>query len=237
MYVTEDTTRADPATLRRLYRLRDPRRREAHLHRRHRRPRDAGGAPPRSCACAAGDRGRRRGRRHRLARPPRSRFRDHQQHRGARGRRHAVHGAALGIGERVGNTPMDLLLVNLVADGVHRSRPVGADRSTARRCREASGVPIPRQLSRGRRDAFRTATGVHAAAVVKAWQKRRSRADGRGLLRRCRPASSAASRRSKSARCRASRTSCSGWRSAACRVPTTDRRSGLRQGEGVDDGA
>ena len=46
-----------------------------------------------------------------------------------------LHGAAIGIGERVGNTPMDTLLVNLVLMGYHRARPVGARASTARPCR------------------------------------------------------------------------------------------------------
>ena len=43
MYVTEDTTRADPETLRRLYSTAIRAGRVARLHRRHRRPRDAGG--------------------------------------------------------------------------------------------------------------------------------------------------------------------------------------------------
>ena len=39
-----------------------------------------------------------------------------------------LHGAAIGIGERVGNTPMDMLLVNLVLMGYIEARPLGARR-------------------------------------------------------------------------------------------------------------
>ena len=81
-----------------------------------------------------------------------------------------LHGAALGIGERVGNTPMDMLLVNFVLMG-YRS---GDLRKLAEYCEvvsRACGVPIPDNYPVVGRDAFRTATGVHAAAVVKAWKK------------------------------------------------------------------
>jgi 2-isopropylmalate synthase len=81
-----------------------------------------------------------------------------------------VHGAALGIGERVGNTPLDLLLVNLVL-----MRWVQQDLSNlnelVQAVSEATGVPIPDNYPVFGRDAFRTATGVHAAAVVKAFRK------------------------------------------------------------------
>ena len=81
-----------------------------------------------------------------------------------------LHGAALGIGERVGNTPMDLLLVNLVLMGERRAdleKLVPYCRLVA----EATGVPIPANYPVVGRDAFRTATGVHAAAVIKASRK------------------------------------------------------------------
>jgi 2-isopropylmalate synthase len=80
-----------------------------------------------------------------------------------------VHGAALGIGERVGNTPMDLLLVNLVVMGfIDRDlTPLMAYCETVS---AACGVPIPDNYPVVGRDAFRTATGVHAAAVIKAWK-------------------------------------------------------------------
>ena len=82
-----------------------------------------------------------------------------------------LHGAAIGIGERVGNTPMDVLLVNLVLMGMPRGRSDAAGRvlrgRVARRaaCRFRANYPVVG------RDAFRTATGVHAAAVIKAFKK------------------------------------------------------------------
>jgi isopropylmalate/homocitrate/citramalate synthase len=81
-----------------------------------------------------------------------------------------LHGAALGIGERCGNTPLDLLLVNLVMMGYRdqdlTSLPAYCD-TVARACdvRIAPNYPVIGA------DAFRTATGVHAAAVVKAFRK------------------------------------------------------------------
>jgi 2-isopropylmalate synthase len=81
-----------------------------------------------------------------------------------------LHGAAIGIGERVGNTPMDLLLVNLVLMGVlERDLTAIADYCTY--VSEVTGVPIPANYPVVGRDAFRTATGVHAAAVIKAFRK------------------------------------------------------------------
>ncbi|HYO47718.1 MAG TPA: LeuA family protein [Gemmatimonadota bacterium] len=81
-----------------------------------------------------------------------------------------VHGTALGIGERVGNTEMDLLLVNLVLLGW-----LERDLSTLPRyCRlvaESTGVPLPPNYPVLGEDAFRTGTGVHAAAVIKAARK------------------------------------------------------------------
>jgi 2-isopropylmalate synthase len=81
-----------------------------------------------------------------------------------------LHGAAIGIGERVGNTPMELLLLNLVLMGY-------IDRDLSALCEycdvvsAATGVPIPANYPVVGRDAFRTATGVHAAAVIKAFKK------------------------------------------------------------------
>jgi 2-isopropylmalate synthase len=81
-----------------------------------------------------------------------------------------LHGTALGIGERVGNTPMDQLLVNLKLMGY-----IDQDLTNLTRyCEavsEATGVPIPVSYPVVGRDAFRTATGVHAAAVIKAFRK------------------------------------------------------------------
>jgi 2-isopropylmalate synthase len=81
-----------------------------------------------------------------------------------------LHGTALGIGERVGNTPMDLLLVNLVLMG-YGEHDLGKLNEYCQAVAEACGVPIPDNYPVIGRDAFRTATGVHAAAVIKAWRK------------------------------------------------------------------
>ena len=81
-----------------------------------------------------------------------------------------VHGAALGIGERVGNTPMDALLVNLVLMG-YFERDLSKLGEYVREVSEACDVPIPANYPVLGRDAFRTATGVHAAAVIKAFKK------------------------------------------------------------------
>ncbi len=81
-----------------------------------------------------------------------------------------VHGTALGVGERVGNTPMELLLVNLRLLGV-RSDDLSCLAEYAEVVSQAIGVPIPVNTPVVGKDAFRTATGVHAAAVVKALRK------------------------------------------------------------------
>ncbi len=81
-----------------------------------------------------------------------------------------VHGAALGIGERVGNTPMDLLLVNLVLLG-YLDRDLLPLDDYVRTVSQACGVPLPDNYPVLGKDAFRTATGVHAAAVIKASKK------------------------------------------------------------------
>ena len=81
-----------------------------------------------------------------------------------------LHGAAIGIGERVGNTPMDLLLVNLVLMG-YIERDLHHLEDYCHSVSDACRVPIPENYPVIGRDAFRTATGVHAAAVVKAWKK------------------------------------------------------------------
>jgi 2-isopropylmalate synthase len=81
-----------------------------------------------------------------------------------------VHATALGVGERVGNAEMDLLIVNLKLLGAHR-----ADLSKlpeyCRTVAEAVGIPIPLNYPVMGSDAFRTGTGVHAAAIIKAKKK------------------------------------------------------------------
>jgi 2-isopropylmalate synthase len=78
-----------------------------------------------------------------------------------------IHGTALGIGERVGNAPLDQILLNMRLLGwidndlsklVHYAKTAAA----------ATRVPIPFNYPLAGDDAFRTATGVHAAAVIKA---------------------------------------------------------------------
>ena len=81
-----------------------------------------------------------------------------------------LHGTAIGIGERVGNTPMDLLLMNLVLMG-YLERDLSALSEYCEAVSAATGVPIPANYPVVGRDAFRTATGVHAAAVIKAFRK------------------------------------------------------------------
>jgi len=81
-----------------------------------------------------------------------------------------VHATALGVGERVGNAEMDLLIVNLKLLGAHQ----GDIRKLPEYCRlvaEAVGVPIPVNYPVLGTDAFRTGTGVHAAAIIKAKKK------------------------------------------------------------------
>jgi isopropylmalate/homocitrate/citramalate synthase len=85
-----------------------------------------------------------------------------------------VHACALGIGERVGNTQMDQMLVNLKLMGI----PPWAEQDLTKLkeyCQavsNATGVPIPANYPVVGEDAFRTATGVHAAAVIKAYKKK-----------------------------------------------------------------
>jgi 2-isopropylmalate synthase len=81
-----------------------------------------------------------------------------------------LHGAAIGIGERVGNTPMDTLLVNLVLMG-YIERDLSPLVEYCEAVSRATGVAIPPNYPVVGRDAFRTATGVHAAAVIKAARK------------------------------------------------------------------
>jgi 2-isopropylmalate synthase len=78
-----------------------------------------------------------------------------------------VHACALGLGERVGNTPMDLLLVNLRLLGWIENDLTALD-GYCRRVSETTGVAIPPNYPVIGRDAFRTGTAVHANAVVKA---------------------------------------------------------------------
>jgi 2-isopropylmalate synthase len=81
-----------------------------------------------------------------------------------------VHGAVLGIGERVGNTPLDLLLVNLKLLGVLK-QDLRKLPDYVQFVSKACGVAIPQNYPVFGADAFRTSTGVHASAIIKAEKK------------------------------------------------------------------
>src|SRR5438445_6880122 len=81
-----------------------------------------------------------------------------------------VHATALGVGERVGNAEMDLLIVNLKLLGAH-TRDLSQLPEYCRVVAEAVGMPIPANYPVLGTDAFRTGTGVHAAAIIKAKKK------------------------------------------------------------------
>lgn len=83
-----------------------------------------------------------------------------------------VHGTAIGVGERVGNTPLDQLIMNLRLLGA-----IPPERNLTKLveyCRYASEIlsfPIPKNYPLAGEDAFKTATGVHASALLKAQEK------------------------------------------------------------------
>ncbi len=81
-----------------------------------------------------------------------------------------VHGTALGIGERVGNASLDQILVNLKLDGAI-SNDLTALAEYCDKVSQYCHVPIPASYPVMGSDAFRTATGVHAAAIIKAEKK------------------------------------------------------------------
>jgi len=83
---------------------------------------------------------------------------------------HQVHAAANALGERVGNTPMELMLVNLRLMGLI-DRDLSNLRYYCEKVASATKTTIPPNYPVFGHDAFRTATGVHAAAIVKAIQK------------------------------------------------------------------
>ena len=81
-----------------------------------------------------------------------------------------VHGTALGIGERVGNTPMEQILVNLKLLGL-RDDDLTHLPDYVEAVSKAVEVPVAVNTPIVGADAFRTATGVHSAAVIKAKRK------------------------------------------------------------------
>ena len=84
-----------------------------------------------------------------------------------------VHACALGTGERVGNTQMDQMLMNLKLMGIPPwdTQDLTKLKDYCQAVSRATGVPIPPNYPAVGEDAFRTATGVHAAAVIKAYKK------------------------------------------------------------------
>ncbi|MBI4243445.1 MAG: 2-isopropylmalate synthase [Planctomycetes bacterium] len=81
-----------------------------------------------------------------------------------------VHATAICIGERVGNTPMDQLLINLRLMG-WIDNDLTHLYEYCKLVSESVGVPIPSNYPVVGKDAFETATGVHASAVIKAMKK------------------------------------------------------------------
>src|SRR5580658_9517834 len=84
-----------------------------------------------------------------------------------------VHGCAIGLGERVGNTPIDQMLVNLKLMGIPPwdHQDMTHLKQYCQTASRATGIPIPANYPVIGEDAFRTATGVHAAAIIKAYRK------------------------------------------------------------------
>jgi 2-isopropylmalate synthase len=84
-----------------------------------------------------------------------------------------IHAAAISLGERVGITPMEQMLVNMYLEGM-----IDRDLSNLGKYCEtvarATGVSIPPNYPIVGRDAFRTATGVHAASIIKAYEKKQA---------------------------------------------------------------
>ena len=82
-----------------------------------------------------------------------------------------VHGTVLGVGERAGNASIDQLIVNRELE-----HPGEYDMKALRGyCEDAArilGVPIPGNYPAMGRDVFKTSAGVHAAAILKAHEKR-----------------------------------------------------------------
>ena len=81
-----------------------------------------------------------------------------------------VHGTAYGLGERVGNTSTESILVNLKLLGL-RDADLSRLQEYVETVTRALGVKIAGSAPVVGANAFRTAAGVHAAAILKALQK------------------------------------------------------------------
>jgi 2-isopropylmalate synthase len=82
-----------------------------------------------------------------------------------------IHGTALGIGERVGNAALDQILVNLKLLGELPDHDLSKLVLWCKTAAQATRMQIHPQYPLVGEDAFRTATGVHAAAIIKAEKK------------------------------------------------------------------
>jgi len=82
-----------------------------------------------------------------------------------------IHGTALGLGERVGNAALDQILLNLKLLGELEGQDLSKLLLWCQLASKATHMPIPPQYPLAGSDAFRTATGVHAAAIIKAEKK------------------------------------------------------------------
>ena len=82
-----------------------------------------------------------------------------------------AHGTMLGIGERVGNASLDQVLMNLKLLGELPDHDLTKLLQLCRLVAKATQVSVPYNYPLIGADAFRTATGVHAAAIIKAEKK------------------------------------------------------------------
>ncbi len=78
-----------------------------------------------------------------------------------------LHGTILGIGERCGNVALDQLMMNLILMGYWEGDLTDLP-AISELVAELCAFEIPANYPVLGRDAFRTGTGVHAAAIVKA---------------------------------------------------------------------
>src|SRR5690606_10709445 len=81
-----------------------------------------------------------------------------------------VHTTCLGLGERTGNTPLEQMLVHLLLTGARRP-DLKAVAAYAERVHRDCHAPLPENLPVLGRDAFRTSSGIHAAAIYKALRR------------------------------------------------------------------
>jgi len=82
-----------------------------------------------------------------------------------------VHGTALGIGERVGNAQMELILLNMKLLGQLEDQDLSKLLEYCETVARAVKWDVPINYPLVGRDAFRTATGVHASAIIKSMEK------------------------------------------------------------------